>query len=778
MTLPAIGDPLRRVEDGRLLSGCGLYADDRTFPNQTRAVFVRAPVAHARIVSIDTTAAQAAPGVLAVLTGRDWDRDGLGSIQCVSIPPTVMGDKWFRTPFPPLQRDRVLCVGHAVALVVAETHSQALDAAELVAVGYDELPASPTVEAALAAGAPAVWPQCPDNLCFVHELGDRDRTNAAFARASHITSIRVRNQRLAGNPLEPRAALGLFDETEGRYRLITSTANPHRIRQLLAEHVFRVPAHKIHVIAGDVGGGFGTKGGLYPEEALVLWAAKKLRRPVKWVSERSEFFLSDFNGRDQLADAEMAFDAQGRILGLRVSNYHNLGCQVGPSGAHPPLIGSRMLSGVYDIPAIHVRIHGVLTHSCTLTTYRGAGRPELTFLVERTIDQAAHELSIDPVELRRRNFIRSEQMPYKTALGDVYDCGEFEPLLEKTQTLSDWSGYETCRRATEIKGLLRGRGVAMYIEVCATVADRMEIRFDSNGGATVIAGTFSYGQGHETVYTQMLGDWLGTAPGRVRVVQGDTDKVAYGRGSFGSRTMTVGGSALRIAADQVIERGKRIAGFLLEAAEQDLIFESAIFQVAGTDRRVSLEEVAKASYAYGNKLPAELASGLEGVGHWTANPQNYPNGCYIVEVEVDADSGLVRLDRVTAVDDFGVVINPLLLEGQVHGAIAQGVGQALLEHVMHSADGQLLTGSFVDYAMPRADDFEHLSLGTRNVPTKSNLLGVKGGAETGTVGIPPAIIAAIVDALRPLGVVDVPMPATPYNVWRTIRTSDSRNNRG
>jgi carbon-monoxide dehydrogenase large subunit len=762
-----------RVEDARLLCGRGVFADDRRIAGGLHAVMVRAPVAHARIRSIDPGPAQAAPGVVAVLTGEDWERDGLGAVPCVSIPPSVMGGKWFRTPFPVLQRDRVLCVGHAVAMVVAESLSEALDASGLVAVDYDVLPAAATVASAFARGAPAVWPERPDNICFLHELGDRTRADAALKDAVHVTRALVHNQRLAGNPLEPRVAIGAFDEAEGRYRLVTSTANPHRIRQLLAEHVLRVPAHRIHVIAGDVGGGFGTKGGLYPEEAAVLWAAKKLGRPVKWVSDRSEAFLADFNGRDQLADAQMGFDANGRILGFRVALYHNLGCQVGPSGAHPPLTGARMLSAVYDIPAIHVRVHGVLTHSRTLTTYRGAGRPEATFLVERVLDQAARELRIDAIELRRRNLIRPERMPYKTALGEIYDSGEFPPLLDKTRQLADWEGYPSRLQASAAKGLLRGRGLSLYIEVCATVADRMEIRFDPTGGAMVLAGTFSYGQGHETVYAQMLGDWLGLAPGNIRVVQGDTDKVAYGRGSFGSRSMTVGGSALRIAANEIIDRGKRIAAHLLEADVRDLVFERGRFAVTGTDRALAIGEVAKASYAYGNKLPAELASGLEGVGYWTANPQNYPNGCHVVEVEVDPDTGSVRLDRVTAMDDFGVVMNPLLLEGQVHGAIAQGAGQALMEEVRHDAAGQLLTGSFMDYAMPRAHDFPSFALGTRNVATKGNPLGVKGGAETGTVGIPPAVISAVIDALRPLGVSEVAMPATPERVWRAIQEARS-----
>ena len=764
-----IGRPVRRTEDLRMLAGNGRYADDWDVPGAARAVFVRSPHANARIRSVDVAAALAAPGVVAVLTGADLAADALGDIPCVSIPPAVMGGKWFRTPFPAFARDSVQCVGREVAIVIAETRAQALDAAEFVAVDYDPAPAAPTVEAAIADGAPPVWPGRPDNVCFVHELGDAAQTAAAFANAAHVTRLRVLNQRLAASPLEPRGCIGVFDRNEGRYRLITSTANPHRIRQLLAEHVLKMPAHRIHVLARDVGGGFGTKGGLYPEEVAVLWAARRIGRPVKWIADRSESFLADFNGRDQLAEAEMAFDAGGRILAFRVTTHHNLGCQTGPSGAHPPLIGARMLSGVYAIPAMHVTVRGVLTHSRTLTTYRGAGRPEAIYLLERALDQAARELGVDPVALRRRNLIAS--MPYKTAAGETYDCGEFETILDTARAAADWDGYATRRAATEARGLRRGRGLGLYIEVCATVSDRMEIRFDPTGDATVVAGTFSYGQGHETMYAQMLHDWLGVPLERVRVIQGDTDQVSYGRGSFGSRTATVGGSALRAAADRIIERGKRVAAYLLEADEADIAFERGRFVVAGTDRSVSLHNAARATYQWGTKLPPELASGLEGVGHWSATPQNYPNGCYIVEAEVDPETGVVRLDRIAGVDDVGRVINPLLLEGQVHGSIAQGAGQALLEQVVFDDAGQLLTGSFADYPMPRADDFPPMVVDTRNVPTKGNPLGVKGGAETGTVGVPAAVIAAIVDALAPLGVKDVPMPATPFRVWQAIQAA-------
>jgi carbon-monoxide dehydrogenase large subunit len=504
----------------------------------------------------------------------------------------------------------------------------------------------------------------------------------------------------------------------------------------------------------------------------VLWAAQRIGRPVKWVCDRSEAFLSDFNGRDQLADAEMALDADGKVRAVRVVVHHNLGCQLGPSTAHPPLVGCRMLSGVYAIPAMHVEINGIFTHSRTLTTYRGAGRPEATMVIERMLDLAAAELGIDPVAIRRRNFIRPEQMPYRTAVGETYDCGEFEAAMDTALELADWDGFEARRAQSAQRGKLRGRGLSCYIEVCATISDRMEVRFDGTGGLTILAGTFSYGQGHHTSYAQMVHEWLGIPLERIRFVQGDTDKIANGRGSFGSRSMTVGGSALKAACAQVIERGRRVAAILLACSEDSLEFADGIYR--GKDepeRSITLDQVARATYAWSapRPLPAELWSGLEGVGYFTANPQNYPNGCYIAEVEVDPDTGDVRLAEVTAVDDVGNVINPLLLEGQIHGGIAQAAGQVLKEAVVHAADGQLLTGSFTDYAIPHAADFPRFRLALRPVPTRTNPLGVKGGAETGTVGLPPAIVGAIVDALRPLGVRDITCPATPLRVWQAIQ---------
>jgi len=769
-----IGAPLPRLEDPRLLTGAGRFADDVNLPGQTWGYVLRSPVAHAVIKRIDVGPALEVEGLVAVLTGDDYRADGLGFIPCVSIPPTITGKTYHATPFPPLEAECVRAVGTGVAFVVATTLAAAIDAAERIVVEYEALPAVPTVESAIGDGAPLVWPGAEHNRCFVHELGDARATEAAFASAEHVVRARVRSQRIAGSPLEPRACVGRYDEGEQRWSLTTSTANPHRIRLLLAEHVFKVPAHRLHVVAGDVGGGFGTKGGLYPEEILVLWAAQRVRRPVKWVSDRSEAFLSDFNGRDQVADAEMALTRDGRVLALRVELNHNLGCQLGPSTAHPPLVGSRMLSGVYAIPAMHVTVNGIFTHSRTLTTYRGAGRPEATLIVERMIDLAAHELGIDAVEIRRRNMIRPEQMPYRTAIGETYDCGEFEAVMDEALELADWAGFEARRAVSAARGLLRGRGLSTYVEVASTISERMELRFDATGGLAILAGTFSYGQGHHTVFAQMVHEWLGVPLAKIRFVQGDTDVIATGRGSFGSRSMTVGGSALRMACRQIVERGGRAAAILLDATPDALEFERGTFRVRqDAQREVTLDRVARAMFAWGalKPLPPELWSGLEGRGYFSAHPQNYPNGCYVVEVEVDPETGRVTLAAVAGCDDVGTVVNPLLLEGQLHGAIAQAAGQALKERVVHGDDGQLLTGSFTDYAMPQAHDFPRFRLSYRSVPTKTNPLGVKGGAEAGTIGVPPAIVGAIVDALRPLGVTDIALPATAHTVWQAIRTA-------
>lgn len=772
-----IGVALPRLEDPRLLTGHGCFADDVNRPGQAWGYVLRSPIAHARIKGIDVRGALEIDGVYAVLTGEDYMADGLGLMPCVSIPPSITGKTYHATPFPALEPEIVRSVGTGVAFIVAESLAAAIDAAERIVVDYEPLPAVPTVEAAIADGAPLVWPHADGNRCFVHEMGSAEATEHAFAKADYVVRARIRTQRVAGNPLEPRAYLGWYQEGEERWHLVTSTSNPHRIRLLLAEHILKVPAHRIHVVAGDVGGGFGTKGGLYPEEILVLWAARRVGRPVKWVCDRTEAFLSDFNGRDQVADAEMALQKDGAVLALRVDIHHNLGCQLGPSTAHPPLVGSRMLSGVYAFLAMHVKIHGIFTNSRTLTTYRGAGRPEATLVVERMMDLSAAELGIDPVEIRRRNFIRPEQMPYTTAINETYDCGEFEAIMDESLKLADWNGFPARKAVSAAQGKLRGRGLSCYIEVCATISERMELRFDNTGGLTVLAGTFSYGHGHHTAYAQMVHDWLGVPLEKIRFVQGDTDIVATGRGSFGSRSMTVGGSALRRAADQIIERGQRVAAILLDVAVEDLVFEHGTYRSRDGAKAATLDRVAKATFAWGapKPLPPELWSGLEARGYFSAQPQNYPNGCYVAEVEIDPEIGEVKLVAVTGVDDVGTVVNPLILEGQIHGGAAQAAGQALKEQIVHSEDGQLLTGSFTDYAMPQAQDFPRFRLAFRPVPTKTNPLGVKGGGEAGTVGLPPAIAGAIVDALRPLGVTDISLPATASKVWTAIQQARERH---
>lgn len=763
-----IGAPVERLEDPRLITGNGRFAANLHDPQELHAFILRSPVGHARIRNIDMSAVAGHPGLVAILTSEDYLEDGLGEIPCVSIPPTITGKTWHKTPFLPLARDRVLCVGAEIAVIVAETRAIAEDVAEHIVVDYEPLPVVPTLEHAIAPGAALVWPDAAGNRCFRHDLGDAAATDAAFKQAVHVVRGRIRNQRVAGTTLEPRTCVGRYDRATQRWHLTTSTSNPHRIRLLLAEHIFKVPAHRVHVVAGDVGGGFGTKGGIYPEEALIAWAAQRVGRTVKWVCDRSEAFVADFNGRDQIADAEMALDGDGRILGLRVEVYHNLGCMLGPSSAHPPLIGMRMISGVYAIPAIHVGINGIFTNSRTLTTYRGAGRPEATMVIEQMMDHAAARLGIDRVEIRRRNFIRPEQMPYRTAVGETYDCGEFEAITDAALALGDWDGFPARRARSEARGLLRGRGISCYVELCATVSDRMEVRFDPTGGVSILAGTFSYGQGHETSFAQMIHEWLDVPLDQIRLVQGDTDIIANGRGSFGSRSMTIGGSALKQACDEIVAKGMRVAAILLDCDIDDLTFDEGYYHAG--KKSISLDQVARTTFAWGQPrpLPADLRNGLDGVGYFSADTQNYPNGCYVAEVEVDPETGEIRVDRIGGVDDVGVVINPLLLEGQVIGGIAQALGQALKEGVVHDEQGQVLTGSLTDYAMPHAADFPRIMLDTRAVPTATNPLGVKGGAETGTIGLPPAIVGAALDALAPLGVRDLAMPLTPHRIWTAI----------
>ncbi|OYU37848.1 MAG: carbon monoxide dehydrogenase [Pseudorhodobacter sp. PARRP1] len=761
------GESVTRVEDRRLVTGQGRFIDDLVLAGMLHMAIVRSDRAHARIVSVDVRAALEADGVVAVLTGVDFAASGWGDIPCESMPPAITKGKWVRTPFPSLPADRVMAMGDPVAVVLAETRKQAQDACELVEIELEDLAVVASMEAAIADNAPQLYPDAPGNLCFSAELGDALKTEAAFAQAAHVITLQTRQPRLAHASMEMRGSVGVFDRRLGRYELTTSTQNPHSVRRLLAEAVLKVPAHRVRVSAGDVGGAFGLKGRLYPEDVLVLWAAERTGRPVKWVPSRSEAFLSDFQGRDHMASGEMAFDAEGHILGLRATTRHNLGCRLGPATGVSPFLSARMLAGPYVLPAAHVRVQGVFSNTRSTTSYRGAGRPEATYFLERMLDKAARQLGLTPVEIRRRNLIPAAAMPFKTALLDTYDCGDFPGVFEKALTLADWDGFAARKAVSAINGLLRGQGISYFVEVSALSNERMSVQFDPTGHATVLAGTFAHGQGHHTLYTQMLHDWLGLRYEDISVVDGDTDIIPYGGGTYASRSVTVGGSALRRACDQIIVKATAIAANLLEADPAQISFAEGIFTVQGSNKALSLSEVARAAYRVLGH-PGALGVGLEAVGTYTAQPQNYPNGCHIAEVEIDPDFGTVRLVAYAAVDDVGVAVNPLLLEGQLIGSTAMGVGQALMERVVYDEAGQQLTAAFTEYAMPRAEDMPLIISALHNTPTKTNPIGVKGGAEVGTIAAPPAIVQAIEDALGFVPEPALTMPVTAAQVLRAI----------
>jgi carbon-monoxide dehydrogenase large subunit len=745
--------------------------DDLAPANLAHAVILRSPHAHARIRAIDISHATNSPGVLAILTGTDAQADGLGGIGVYRLPPGFGGPNAFWPMRPVLGLDRVRHVGDGLAIIVAETMMQARDAAERIEVDYEVLAPIISLDAAAVPDANRIWDEAQGNTCFAYELGDKHATDAIFATAAHVTRLAIRNNRLSANPLEPRGAIGLYDPLDRRFTLHSSTQAPHRTREILCRDVFHIPETAMRVVALDVGGGFGMKGPAFPEEALVLWAARKVGRPVKWVADRSESMISDMHGRDQQWWGELALDSDGRMLALRVRADHNVGSYIANAGFVPALLSGMVLASVYTCPTFHVAYRGLFTNTPVIGPYRGAGQPESALLVERLLDQAAAELNVDRRELRRRNYIPAAAMPYRTPLQQTYDSGEFEAEMDQAVELADWAGFAERKEQSQRRGRLRGIGLASFVELTAIYNDRMELRMDPSGAATIVAGTFSHGQGHETVFPQMISEWLGLPFESIRLIQGDTDRVAFGRGTYASRSISIGGSALRLAADEVIEKGKRIAAHLLEASAQDIDFKEGAFSIVGTDRVIDLPTVAKAAYGAMN-LPAELGVGLEGVGGFNPEAPNYPNGCHICEVEIDPETGRVWIERYSAVDDVGRAINPLLLEGQVHGGVTQGIGQALLEAVVFDEDsGQMVSGSFLDYAMPRADDVPNFTIGLHDVPCRTNPLGVKGAGEAGCVGAPPAVINAILDALRPLGVKDIAMPATPERVWQAMRNA-------
>ncbi len=769
-----IGRAVTRVEDRRLLSGQGRYTDDHKFAGEVHLYVLRSPHASARIKSIDGRAAEQMPGVLAVLTGADAVADGLGPIPSRVKRPSPDGTPNVEPPYHTLAVDRVRFVGDAVVAVVAETLSLARDAAEQVVIDYDVLPAVTATAEAPGPDAAQVWDEAPGNICFHHEEGDEDRVAAAFAEAAHVSRLDYTIDRISANPMEPRNAVGQYDPADGRYTLTAGIQAPHSVRGDLARYVLKVPESRVRVISPDCGGGFGMKESLYPENVLVVWAARRLGRPVRWQSYRGEAHLADYHARDLVSTVELALDAAGRFLAIRVETTSNLGAYLCVQGNHSPVANLGGLAGTYTTPAIFARVLGVFTHTSPTAPYRGAGRPEVTYAVERIIDQAGREMGIDRIELRRLNMIPADAMPYDTGFVFTYDSGEFERSMDAVLDLADWSGFESRRAEAEARGRRRGIGLSSFIEIAGgppnnPYEEHVEVRFDANGGATLIAGTHSHGQGHETVFTQLMVEALGLEPESVRVVYGDTDQVFHGRGTIGSRSAALVSNALHFAAEKIITQGKLIAGHLLEAAPADIDFRDGQFEISGTDRAIDIAAVAAASFDH-DRRPHDLEAGLAAAATVSPTGPTFPNGCHVCEVEVDEATGVVTVVGYWVVDDVGRIINPTLVDGQIHGGVAQGIGEALMEVMRYdAADGQLLSGSFMDYAMPRADTLPAIAIETREVPARTNVLGIKGCGEAGTIGALPAVINAIVDALAPLGVHHVDMPATPETVWRAIR---------
>jgi carbon-monoxide dehydrogenase large subunit len=771
----AIGQSVRRLEDPRLVQGLGRYSDDVNLPRQTYAAVVRSPHAHARIRAIRTAEAQKAPGVLAVLTGADLAADGLGNLPTDSTRKRRDGSLALPTPRPALVRERVRHVGDPVALVVAGTPEAAADAAELVAIDYEPLPAVTGATRATTSGAPAVWDEAPDNVAFVWEAGSRDAVTRAFAGAAHVARLDFVVTRVVALPLEPRGAVGEFDRRSGRYTLHTGIQAPHGLRTLLAEQIFHVPQTQVRVVTGDVGGSFGMRSGIYPELVLVLWAARRLGRPVMWTSSRREGFVSDEPGRDNVTSVELALDAGRKFLALRVSTLVDIGAYFTPRSAGPATNNVGGVAGVYTTPAIHLQTSGVYTNTTPTGPYRGAGRPEATYAIERVIDVAARELGIDRLELRRHNLIPPSAMPFKTGLVFTYDCGDFGRVMELALALADQPGFERRRAEARRRGRLLGLGLANPIEVAggpytALNPDTAQMCINPDGSVSLFAGSTSMGQGNETAFAQIVSERLGVPPDRIQVFWGDSDALGAGRGNGGSGALTVGGSAVLRASEKVIERGRRVAAHLLEAAPDDVALRDGRFVVAGTDKGVAWSQVARAAYQP-RQLPPGLEPGFSETAAFAPPAVTFPNGCHLCEVEIDEETGAVRVTRYSVVDDVGRVVNPMLVKGQIHGGIVQGLGQGLAEVMVYDEAGQVLSGSLMDYAIPRADDLPFFEVDSHEVPTRVNPLGAKGVGEAGTVGALPALLNAVNDALAPLGVRHLDMPVTPERVWQAIRTA-------
>ena len=775
-----IGAAVKRKEDLRFLSGRGQYTDDINRPGQLYAHIIRSPHPCADLVKVDAARAKAAPGVVAVFTGADMAADNIGGIPCGWLVKNKDGSPMAEPMHPAMAVDRVRCVGDQVAVVIADTRNAARDAAELVEIEYRTRPAVATMEAALKPGAPLVHDGAPGNLCYDWHIGDPAVVDAAFKGAAKVAKLELVNNRLIPNAMEPRAAIGDYDPSTGDYTLFTTSQNPHVIRLLMGAFVLHIPEHKLRVVAPDVGGGFGSKIYHYAEEAIVTWAAGKLARPVKWTADRTESFMSDAHGRDHVTLAEMAMDANGKFLALRVHTKANMGAYLSTfAPCVPTYLYATLLAGTYTTPVIYAEVKAVFTNTVPVDAYRGAGRPEATFLLERLVDQCAAVMGMDRVEIRRRNFIPRDAFPYQTPVALQYDSGDYGATLEACLKAADWAGFAARKAEAAKRGKLRGIGISTYLEACgiapsavvgslgarAGLYECANVRVHPTGSITVFTGTHSHGQGHETTLAQLVASQMGVPLSQVDVVHGDTAKIPFGMGTYGSRSLAVGGSAMVKAMDKIIAKGKKIAAHLMEAAVEDVEFKDGKFSVAGTDKSKALAEVSLAAYVPHNYPIEELEPGLDETAFYDPKNFTFPGGCHVCEVEIDADSGKVAVVGFWAVDDVGRVVNPMIVEGQVQGGVAQGIGQALLETCVYGADGQLLSGSMMDYTMPRADDLPNITVGTEITLCTHNPLGVKGCGEVGAIGSPPAVIGAVCDAL---GLAHMDMPATPQKIWKAL----------
>jgi aerobic carbon-monoxide dehydrogenase large subunit len=780
MGIEGVGARVARKEDKRFITGAGRYVDDMVVPGMKHAAFVRSPHAHAEIKKIDVKKAQAMPGVVGVLTGKELKADGIGNLICGWMIHSKDGSPMKMGAWSPLAFDRVRYVGDAVVVVVAETKGQARDAAEAVDIAYEELKAVVDAPKALERSAPQIHPEADGNLIFDWELGDSAATNAAIKAAAHITRMKIVNNRLVPNAMEPRAALGHYDKAEDHYTCWTTSQNPHLARLVMSAFYNVAPENKLRVIAPDVGGGFGSKIYIYPEEIICLWASKKTGVPVKWVADRTESFLTDAHGRDHVSTVEMAFDKDNRITGLKVDTIANLGAYMSLfSSCVPTYLYATLLSGQYDIPAIHANVRAVYTNTAPVDAYRGAGRPEATYLLERTMETAARELGVSPAELRRKNFITS--FPHQTPVIMNYDAGDYAASLDAAMAAADYAGFAKRKADAAKRGKLRGIGLSNYIEACGLAPsaavgslgagvglwESAEVRVNAAGTIEVLTGSHSHGQGHETTFAQLVNQRFGVPIDSVSIVHGDTDKVQMGMGTYGSRSGAVGMSAVAKALDKVEAKAKKIAAHLLEADEGDIVIENGALKVTGTDKSVPWFQMALAAYTAHN-LPGGMEPGLKETSFYDPSNFTFPAGCYVCEVEIDPETGVTEIVQFVAADDFGNIINPMIVEGQVHGGVAQGIGQALLEGTRYDASGQLLTASYMDYAMPRADDLPSFKVSTSNTPCPGNPLGIKGCGEAGAIGSPPAVINAITDAI---GITDIAMPASPSTVWAAIRAT-------